>query len=234
VPAQEAPQDASVGRAGSAGASPDAGSERRDAGQTGEPRAGSMAQAPTRDAGPPARDAGPPARDAASEADAGEDEPAPDVASSCPVRITLNTRTYGTGDELQDDYAPRNVGAIWISSLDGDRFVRTVAAWGPMYFDHALMWIDHSEGSLVDAVTLPTRSSHARPVEATWDCRDHEQQLVAAGGYRVNIEFTEAEVQGPALTRERAPIVQLGAGATEIVRAPQSFFGEIRITSGKP
>ena len=121
----------------------------------------------------------------------------------CP-NVLSRTRTYGTGDQNQDDYAPRNVGAIWISSVEGDRFVRTLAAWGPMYFDHALMWIDHSEGSLIDAVTLSTRANHERAVEASWDCRDQARQLVAAGGYRVNIEFTEAELQGPALTRARA------------------------------
>lgn len=157
-----------------------------------------------------------------------------DVARSCPVRITVATRSYGSGDEAQDDYAPRNVGAIWISTSADNRFVRTVAAWGPTYFDHALTWIEQSEGSLVDAVTLPTRSTHMRPVEVSWDCRDEKQQLVAAGSYRVNLEFTEAEMQGPVLAGERALALELGAGAKELVRAPMGFWGEIRVTAGKP
>jgi hypothetical protein len=98
---------------------------------------------------------------------------------------------------------------------------------------HALMWIDQSEGSLVDAITLPTRSNHQQPVEASWDCRDQSQQLVAAGTYRVNIEFTEAEHQGPALTGGRAATVQLGTGPSELTRQPSGSFGEIRITLGE-
>lgn len=182
------------------------------------------------DAGPARTLADPPA--GADLADAGPLEPPPrDVSGSCPVEISVSTRSYGSGDEAQDDYAPRNVGAIWISTPD-DRFVRTVAAWGPTYFDHALMWIEQSEGSLVDAVTLPTRSSHMRPVEVSWDCRNTSQQLVAAGEYRVNIEFTEVEAQGPALTGERALSVRLGAGPSEQVRAPAGFFGEVRLRVG--
>jgi hypothetical protein len=153
------------------------------------------------------------------------------LPGSCRVEITLQTLSYGSGDEAEDDYAPNNVGAIWITKRAGDRdvFVRSVVAWGPTYFDQALTWIDQTRGNLVDTVTLPTRPGHMRAVEASWDCRNTMQRLVAAGTYDVSFEFTEVEAQGPVLTGERALTLELGDKPTEVVRAPQGYFGEIRV-----
>lgn len=172
---------------------------------------------------------------AADDADADVTEPSMDVSGSCPVQISLQTVSYGSGDEAQEDFAPNNVGAIWITKRDGDQetFVRTVVAWGPTYFDQALTWISQTRGNLVDTVTLPTRPGHMRAVEASWDCRNTMERLVAAGTYYVNFEFTEVESQGPVLSGERALSIELGDKPSEVTRAPQGYFGEIRVKAGQ-
>jgi hypothetical protein len=176
------------------------------------------------DAGAPEQDA---ATDGATKPDAG------DPHAGCPWLVSVTTRSYGTGDESQDDYAPRNVGAIWVTTHERG-FVRTVALWGPGYYEFAETWVAQSHGSKVDITTMATRSNHERPVEATWDCKDSQGQVVSPGAYQLNVEFAEAEMQGPLLSGDKAITFQIGPGAAAVVRAARGSFGEIRITPSTP
>lgn len=171
---------------------------------------------------------------ARGDASAPEREPQPSAAGhGCPLQVSVATRSYGTGDESQDDYAPRNVGAIWISARERG-FVRTIALWGPGYFEYAETWLRESQGSRVDITTMPTRATHARDVAAEWDCRDAQGELVAAGNYQLNVEFTEAEMQGPLLSGDAGIDFELGDAAGEVAREQEGFFGAIRITPSPP
>lgn len=103
-------------------------------------------------------------------------------ASAC-ARVEVTTISY------RGEYAPENVGAIWITTASG-AFVRTLDVWGSKRLKHAVAWLASSNGNDVDAVTGATRKSAGGHVVA-WDCRDAQGAKVAPGAYVVNLEFTE-------------------------------------------
>jgi hypothetical protein len=156
-----------------------------------------------------------------------------DESAGCPVHVSVTTMTYGTGNEDDDDYAPNNVGAIWVTDESGT-FVRTVTAWGPNYWNYAATWVKESKGSRVDITTSATRKSHLTPVAADWDCRDSARTLVAAGGYRMNVEFTEAEHQGPLLSGDTALSFRVGTDARGSERQPSGMFGAVTVSVTEP
>lgn len=87
------------------------------------------------------------------------------------------------------EYAPDNVGAVWVSDAGG-AFVKTLEVWGTKRLKYVEKWNAESGGSTVDAVTGATRSSHGEHVVA-WDLRGQGGQVVADGLYHVVMEFTE-------------------------------------------
>ena len=104
------------------------------------------------------------------------------AASAC-ARVEVTTISY------RGEYAPENVGAIWITTASG-AFVRTLDVWGSKRLKHAVAWLASSNGNDVDAVTGATRKSAGGHVVA-WDCRDAQGVKVAPGAYVANVEFTE-------------------------------------------
>ncbi|MEM7155439.1 MAG: DUF2271 domain-containing protein [Myxococcota bacterium] len=99
------------------------------------------------------------------------------------VMIQLRTGSYG------GNYAPDNVGAIWIEDIQG-QFVRSLSVWGNVRREHLVAWFSRSLGDRVDAITAATASSHhSRLVE--WDLRDSGVNVMPAGEYVVRFEVTE-------------------------------------------
>jgi hypothetical protein len=106
-------------------------------------------------------------------------------------RLTVDFTTISFNGE----YAPRNVGAVWIT--DGqDGFVKTLEKWAVKRSKYLVKWKAASDGNIVDAVTGATRLEHAAHA-LTWDGTDVNGSLVADGIYRVYIEFTEEDYAGP-------------------------------------
>jgi hypothetical protein len=193
----------------------------RDAGSDSEPEPDAGAD----------REAG-----AAAAGESGDSSVSPaqsDDVRGCPVHVSLITKSYGTGNNDDDDYAPNNVGAIWITDPAGT-FVRTIAAWGPNYWSFAETWLKQSNGSRVDIVSGATRRNHEQPVEADWDCRNKDRLRVPAGAYRVNVEFAESEEQGPLLTGDAALPFEIGPAAHGVTRDPSGAFGSIDLVVAQP
>lgn len=110
--------------------------------------------------------------------------PSPSVApSGACARVEVTTVSY------RGEYAPENVGAIWIATASG-AFVRTLDVWGNKRLEHAVAWRAASNGDDVDAITGATRKSAGAHI-AAWDCRDAQGAAVAPGSYVVHLEFTE-------------------------------------------
>jgi hypothetical protein len=100
------------------------------------------------------------------------------------IPIQARTRSYN------GNYAPENVGAIWIEDAEGT-FVRSLVVWGSARREHLVAWSASSQDDRVDAITSATAASHhSRLIE--WDLRDASGQLVPAGDYIARFEFTEA------------------------------------------
>lgn len=159
---------------------------------------------------------------------AGDAPAAADAVTGCPLHVSVTTSSYGTGNHDDDDYAPNNVGAIWITTASGS-FVRTIAVWGPTYWEFATNWVQQAKGSRVDVMTAATRKNHDKPVEASWDCRDKSLQLVAAGSYYLNAEFAETEEVSRVLTGAMALAFEIGASADAVAREPGAGFGRIEL-----
>jgi hypothetical protein len=184
--------------------------------------------APTADAStPPTNDAGPtldgrapmtPLQDAASAPPpAPPNEGVPAVAGPCMLKFDVTTTNAG------GEYAPRNVGAIWVS--DGtNKFVKTLKVWANRRQKHLNKWIAASGQDTTDAVTGATLSSHGART-AMWDCSGVNHQPVPFGEYRINIEFTEKNSAGPSTS-----VAFSRNGAAQMVSAPdQANFKGARI-----
>jgi hypothetical protein len=159
----------------------------------------------------PGQDAGPPAPPPAP------NEGTPSVAGPCMLKFDVTTTNAG------GEYAPRNVGAIWVS--DGtNKFVKTLKVWANRRQKHLNKWIAASGQDTTDAVTGATLSSHGART-AMWDCSGVNHQPVPFGEYRINIEFTEKNSAGPSTS-----VAFSRNGAAQMVSAPdQANFKGARI-----
>jgi hypothetical protein len=146
---------------------------------------------PNVDARPPST-AGPDATPAQPPPTSPPAEGPPGVAGPCMFKFDITTSNAG------GDYAPSNVGAIWISD-GGNKFVKTLKIWANKRRRHLTKWNTASAQNTTDAVTGATLNSHGLR-SATWDCSDVNHQSVPFGDYHVNIEFTESNGAGPSLS----------------------------------
>jgi hypothetical protein len=105
--------------------------------------------------------------------------------TGCSLAVTVTTVT------ANGDYAPENVGAIWITDAH-DEFVKTLAEWGSIRRKYLLAWKASSALDTVDAVTSATLSHH-RQHAVLWNCADTSESVVPDGSYEVHFEFTEQD-----------------------------------------
>jgi hypothetical protein len=110
----------------------------------------------------------------------------------CHLTFTVTTVTFN------GDYAPDNVGVIWIADAN-DKFVKTLKVWAAKRRTYLETWKKASGGNIVDAVTGATAGSHAAR-NVTWNCTDVKGQIVPDGIYRVRAQFTEEETNGKLMT----------------------------------
>jgi hypothetical protein len=116
------------------------------------------------------------------------------------------------------EYAPRNVGAVWITN-EQNLFVKTLERWAVKRSKYLVKWKAASGGNTVDAVTGATRSQHgAHSLE--WDATDVAGTLVPDGIYRVNVEFTEKNGAGPSTAIE----VVKGSSPADVAPADLANF----------
>lgn len=114
--------------------------------------------------------------------------------SGCRLSVSVTTSAAG------GKYAPRNIGAIWIS--DGDsRFVKTLAVWAEKRAKYLTAWNASTAaamqpGSRVDAISSATKTAHGLR-GGTWNCKDAAGQVRADGPYKVCFELTDRDGAGP-------------------------------------
>jgi hypothetical protein len=117
-------------------------------------------------------------------------------SQSCSVSVTVTTTAPG------GNYAPRNVGAIWIADSTG-KFIKSLEVWGQKRLSHVVAWRAATgaagvSGNTVDAITSATLSSH-RTHKLTWNCTDYKEAAVPDGSYRVYFEVADSNSGGPNL-----------------------------------
>jgi hypothetical protein len=151
--------------------------------------------------------------------------PAPEAGAAAPTTsagmLTIDFKSVTSNGQ----YAPRNVGAVWIET-SGGKFVKTVEKWGNVRANHLTAWNAASGGwgslfgggnaaDMMDAVSRATLRSHEMHHDM-WNMKDTTGKVVPDGMYNVVIEVTEdnrragpvgrvAFVKGPAPQMVNAP-----------------------------
>lgn len=95
-------------------------------------------------------------------------------------------------------YSPRNVFAIWVTDAQTN-FVKTLLCRANSQKRWLIQWNQNSGGDVTDGITGATRTSHGA-TNVIWNCRNSSGALVPDGQYRILVEFTERNGQGPYTT----------------------------------
>lgn len=93
------------------------------------------------------------------------------------------------------NYAPDHVLAIWVTNESG-QFVQTLKRRAASREQYLYQWISDSNRNDVDGTTGATLGSHQTHV-LPWDCTDSAGAVVPDGTYRIHVEMTERNGQGP-------------------------------------
>ena len=143
---------------------------------------------------------------------------------TCTLMFQVTTAT------ANGSYAPRNVGAIWVTDASG-RFVKSLKVWAQKRIRHLVTWQASAMGNTVDAVTSATVNSHGTRM-AMWNCTGVDHQPVANGSYRINAEMTERNGLG----RVMMPLEFVkGAAVPATLTAPdQPSFKAIQLQVSTP
>jgi hypothetical protein len=124
------------------------------------------------------------------------------AGTATPGTLTLEFMSVGNAGE----YAPRNVGVVWIETSSGT-FVKTLERWAGIRANHLTAWTAASGGwggggfffatgggsaDQMDAISAATLRPHQMH-SPTWNMKDTMGTVVPDGTYRVMIEVTESE-----------------------------------------
>lgn len=105
--------------------------------------------------------------------------------------VSFSVTTVNHGGE----YAPKNVMAIWVTT-SGGTFVKSLKVMAAQRKSKLITWLSYSGGNTVDAITgatLLTNQTHT----VSWDCTNTSGALVPDGNYKIHVEYTDNDFQGP-------------------------------------
>ena len=105
------------------------------------------------------------------------------------------TFTVTTLRDIGAEYDPRHVLAIWVTTPSG-AFVKTLKKQAASREQYLRTWVANSARNVVDAITGATLGTHVTHTVA-WNCRDTAGNIVPDGQYRIRVEFTSENAQGP-------------------------------------
>lgn len=139
------------------------------------------------------------------------------------IQISATTVSY------RGEYAPENVGAIWIADESG-ALVRTLETWGSKRFKNAVAYRAVARADEIDVVSGATRKSSGTHT-VTWDGRDYRGAAVDGTSFLLNIEFTEDDSASkkPAGPHRVVPF-STAPDASEPTAPDDAFFRGITIT----
>ena len=131
--------------------------------------------------------------------------------------LTFKTQSY------QGKFAPRHVLAVWLVDAK-DRYVRDLAVYGEKCATRLSRWSKDSGKTKPDAVTGANLQVHEE-LSVVWDGTDAKGKLLPDGEYRVRIEYTEANQNGPVF---QIPLQKGNETGTRKVRGNE-FFTDVTV-----
>jgi hypothetical protein len=95
-------------------------------------------------------------------------------------------------------FAPRHYLAVWVTDAEG-KLVRTLKACAkPKRVPVCLKtWAAAKDLDAISGATIVSYAAPNNPVEIAWDGRDAKGDVAPDGEYRLRVEFSEGNHQGP-------------------------------------
>ncbi|HBF87543.1 MAG TPA: hypothetical protein DDX39_02785 [Bacteroidales bacterium] len=139
------------------------------------------------------------------------------VSTTGNLSFSITTSTTGL------NFAPKHVVAVWIEDESGD-FVKTLKVRANYQINYLYQWKNSSSSNTVDAITGATLTSH-QTHNLTWDCTDVSGNVVIDGTYKIRVEFSEKNGQGP---YTQYTFIK-GATSNELNPADETYFKDVSI-----
>jgi len=92
-------------------------------------------------------------------------------------------------------YSPNHILAVWIKDANNN-YVSTLLIYANKRKSYLYKWNANSKGDATDAVTGATTSTF-KEYSLTWDLKDYKNNTVPAGSYKLCMEMTSDNKQGP-------------------------------------
>jgi len=92
-------------------------------------------------------------------------------------------------------YAPNHIIAVWIKDANNN-YVRTLMIYANKRKQYLYSWNANSGGNITDATTGATASSF-KAYSINWNLKDYKNNTVPAGSYKLCMEMTSDNKQGP-------------------------------------
>ncbi len=157
----------------------------------------------------------------------------PAIAGTFLLALGAYAQTQGTctftATTLRDigaEYDPRHVLAIWVTNASG-AFVKTLKKQAASREQYLRTWVANSSSNVVDAITGATLTAHVTHTVA-WDGRDTAGNIAPDGEYRIRVEFTSENSQGP-LTPSTHITFTKGPAAVEAAFPDVTNFSNISL-----
>jgi len=115
----------------------------------------------------------------------------PSMSAQTNGTLTFTATTINQFGERQ----PKNIMAIWVTNSTGT-FVKTLKKMAAQRVQYLYQWKANSASNVTDAITgstLPNHETHT----VTWNCKNVSQVVVPDGDYKIWVEFTDGNMQGP-------------------------------------
>lgn len=100
------------------------------------------------------------------------------------------TITATTQQTLAPVYQPTHVLAVWVEN-QGGTIVKTISRHADIRRVALVAWQQKAGTNDVDAISGATRTTHATPVQITWDLKDRQGAVVADGTYTIRMEVSD-------------------------------------------
>jgi hypothetical protein len=159
--------------------------------------------------------------EAPSDADTSADADAK-APSLPPLRLRVTTLPQG------GQFAPKNVGAIWVEDADG-HWVKTLAVWVGVSLRYLSRYLKaNRNGNTVDAITSSSLTMHQEH-EVSWNLSNASGGVVPDGTYHVLVEVTDRNGPGQVLDLEFIK----GAAPQEIAAPDTPYFTGVELFYAK-
>jgi len=98
--------------------------------------------------------------------------------------------------EPPENYNGKHIIALWIENEAGT-FIKTKIKYGDNFLQYLNVWKAKSTSNVVDATTGSTLLSHTNPLTFTWNATNVSGTVVDDGNYKVWIQMSDANSNGP-------------------------------------